>query len=194
MSTHRFFSKCVPRGSYFIIVGLLVVIILLSLLPLFKVYETDTMMPAIMLIVAIVTLVVVVWGVCEARNQLEHSNNIAFAQLSNEQNWKLYDEYDNLPSSHPIKNTYTANIEQMMWRVLHLSHLNLLEVAFKAKNKNIIGDEDFKQWVLKYKTLFRFVETDPPESDGRKTLEDIKQQNEEYSKEFRDLLTEEKLW
>lgn len=201
MGMYRFFGKCVQRGSCFIIVGLLVVIILLCLLLVIKVFELTVMTEAIVLIVniitlivSIVTLAVVVWGICEARNQLEHSNSIAFAQLSNGQNWKLYDEYDNLPSSHPIKKKYTENRHQMMWRVLHLNHLNLLEVAFKANNRNIIGDEEFRQWVDKYKELFRFVITDPPESDGRKTLEDIKQRNEEYSKDYRELLKNKELW
>lgn len=82
----------------------------------------------------------------------------------------------------------------MMWRVLHLTHLNLLEIAFKAKNKGIMEKEDVEQWVKKYKTLFHFVKTDPPESTGRKTLEDIKERNEEYSREFRKFLTDKKLW
>jgi hypothetical protein len=125
-----------------------------------------------------------------AYRQLKQSNVIGLAQISNEHNWSLYGHYEDLPLSHPAKKQYTK--QKYMWRVLHLNHLNLLEVAYEGEKRSIKGSivdsEKIKQWKQKFKKWFEILETKPMTNDindGIEALKEIIKLKDEYSNGFR---------
>lgn len=144
----------------------------------------------ITLILTAIALFYVIRGFYMARGQLKQSNYIGLAQISNEDNWSLYEHYEDLPPS--VKKRYTK--QRYMWRVLHLTHLNLLEVAYEGKKRGALKAEELKQWKQKSKAWFKDLESksvDNDINDGIETLKEIIKVGDAYSDEFRKWLKEE---
>ena len=129
------------------------------------------------------------------RSQLEQTSIHNLTDLSNRLNWDLFDRRKYLPPALP--SWVGLNDSRWAWRVLHLNHLNLLQLAYQDRSKGLIREEEFKEgWVLKARFWFRNLWTESPTpeiQDGREVLRQVLRPEEGYPKDFRQWLVDERV-
>jgi hypothetical protein len=126
------------------------------------------------------------------KSQLQQTSIHHLTDLSNRSNWDLFDRREHLPPALP--SWIGLSDSQWAWRVLHLNHLNLLQLAYQDRNKGLTSQQEFESWVLKARFWFRnlWAEIPTPEfQDGREVLRQILRPEEGYPKEFRQWLVDE---
>lgn len=130
----------------------------------------------------------------KVQTQLEQTSATTLTQLSNQNNWDLFDRHGYLPPALP---SWTdLNDSGWAWRVLHLNHLNLLKLAYYDHQKGLSTKQEFEGWKLKAKYFFRNLWTESPSPEiqqGREVLRQILRPEEGFPKEFRNWLVEAKI-
>jgi len=128
------------------------------------------------------------------RIQLEQANEYNLASLSNQQNWDQFDRHDDLPAALP--SWVELDDVEWAWRVLHLNHLNLLQLAYQAHRKEVMSKRDLDGWVLKAAYRFQHLWSESPDEEirkGREILRQLLRPEEGYPIEFRHWLVESKI-
>lgn len=130
----------------------------------------------------------------KAKTQLEQTSAHSLLSLSNQHNWNLFDRHNKLPPAHPSWVGLTD--DGWAWRVLHLNHLNLLNLAYDDYKKGLMNASDLDGWILKSRFWFRNLwleNPDPVLHEGREVLRQLMRPEEGYVKEFRQWLIDSKI-
>ncbi|HXV97186.1 MAG TPA: hypothetical protein VEC93_02100, partial [Anaerolineae bacterium] len=83
------------------------------------------------LVTAFATMGLVIYTAKQVKKiqaQLEQISASTLTNLSNQNNWELFDRHERLPSALP--SWVGLSDRGWAWRVLHLNHLNLLKLAY----------------------------------------------------------------
>ncbi len=127
------------------------------------------------------------------KTQVEQSSEHSLMAASNEQNWKLFEHWAELPAFLPAWSELKTE-KQWAWRVLHFNHLNLLWLAHQEHKRGLLGKDEMKSWRDKAKHWYqRFWESNPSQDtvEGGEILKQVLRPEEGFSKEFRDWLVKE---
>ena len=128
------------------------------------------------------------------KSQLEQVSAHNLTNLSNQQNWELFDRRKHLPPALPSWRDLSD--EGWAWRVLHLNHLNLLQLARQDHKRGLLSEQELEGWVLKARYWFRNLWADNPDSEiqqGRDVLRQVLRPEEGYPKEFRKWLIDARI-
>jgi hypothetical protein len=128
------------------------------------------------------------------KTQLEQTSAYNLTNLSNQHNWELFDRHRHLPPALPAWAGLTDT--GWAWRVLHLNHLNLLQLARQEHSRGLMNNRDLDSWILKARYWFRnlWAEKPAPEiREGREALRQLLRPEEGYPKEFCQWLVESKV-
>lgn len=143
--------------------------------------------------VVLVVYTWVTWNLSyESRRQAASMSSYNLTNLSNQQNWDIFDRHKQLPQALPSWVGLSDIPKGWGWRTLHLNHLNLLLLAHEEHGRGLMNDHDLKAWVLKGQFWFHNLHPEnagqeiPQEmKEGRKVLKQLLQDKEGYSEEFR---------
>ncbi|MEA1900731.1 MAG: hypothetical protein U9N47_08195 [Thermodesulfobacteriota bacterium] len=126
--------------------------------------------------------------------QMEQFSAHELTRFSNEHNWNLYLQRSTLPPALPAWRNLSD--KGWAWRVLHLNHLNLLQVAYTDHKRGLLGQKESDGWILMAKFWFSHLRSESSDVDideGRKTLRQVLKPEEGYSEEFRDWLRQNQI-
>ena len=129
--------------------------------------------------------------VSKVKAQLEQTSAYSLTSLSNQMNWDLFDRREHLPAALP--SWIGLSDKEWAWRVLHLNHLNLLQLARQDCTNGLTSKSEFEGWLLKARYWFQSLwgkNPNPEIQKGRETLKQILRPEEGYPKEFRQWLVE----
>jgi hypothetical protein len=130
----------------------------------------------------------------EMRSQLAQTSTHNLTSLSNRLNWDLFDHRQHLP---PVLPSWVGLTDTgWAWRVLHLNHLNLLQLARQDHSRGFLNDHDLEAWVLKARYWFRSVWAENPSQEiheGREVVRQLLRPEEGYPREFRQWLVQSQI-
>jgi len=142
---------------------------------------------------AVVSALVAIYSASKGRaiykatvDKLKQDSDQYLIMLFNQHNWTLFGLRKELPPALPSWRDLSE--KAWAWRVLHLNHLNLLQLIYWQKEKNVIADEEFRTWVRMSKFWFTHLrESDRDEDirEGCKAMRQILKPEEGYSFKFR---------
>ena len=81
------------------------------------------------------------------RVQLRQASEQQMTEISNKNNWVLFEHRKDLPNLLPSWADLDDN--GWAWRVLCLNHLNLLKAAHQDYQKGVMSKKDHEAWVLR---------------------------------------------
>jgi hypothetical protein len=126
--------------------------------------------------------------------QLEQTSAHSLTSISNQMNWDLFDRHEHMPPALP--SWIGLSDSEWAWRVLHLNHLNLLQLARHDYMHKLMSKSEFDGWQSKASYWFQNLRVENPSSEiqsGRKTLQQVLRSEEGYPKEFRQWLVESQI-
>jgi hypothetical protein len=131
----------------------------------------------------------------EMKSELRQTSTHNITSLSNRLNWDLFDHRQHLPPALPS----WVGLTDMgwAWRVVHLNHLNLLQLALEDHNRGLLNGHDLEAWILKARYWFRNVWAESPTNqemhEGREVLRQLLRPEEGYPREFRQWLIQSQI-
>ena len=129
------------------------------------------------------------------KSQLEQTSAQILTTASNDHNWRLFEHRDKLPAFLPSWSVLNTD-KKWAWRVLHLNHLNLLQLACQEYKRGLISEAEMISWRDKAKFWYRNVWEPTPDTDtteGRDILRQVLRPEEGFPKEFRDWMVRENI-
>jgi hypothetical protein len=121
----------------------------------------------------------------QARAETAHVNRRNITEMSNQENWAQFDRREKLPAALP--SWCELNDIEWAWRVLHLNHLNLLQVAYEGHKSGAMSADELRGWARKARFRFQHLwskNLDDELIKGREVLGQLLQPEEGYSRDF----------
>jgi hypothetical protein len=132
--------------------------------------------------------------VANIKKQLAQSSAQNLTNLTNQHNWNLFDRRQYLPAALPgWKN---LSDKGWAWRILHLNHLNMLQLIYQEYESGLIKNNKIDSWVLMARSWFRVLWSDsvePEIKEGRDILRQLLRPEEGYPKKYRDWLVDKQI-
>jgi hypothetical protein len=126
-------------------------------------------------------------------SQIQQANDQMLTTISNQQNWAFFERHADIPPVLPSWKKL-AGAQDWAWRVIHLNHLNYLQLVWHSSRRKLMNQSEVDSWILKGRYWFQNVWQDSPEFHrGREILIDILGSEEGYPDEFRKWLVEKKV-
>ena len=83
----------------------------------------------------------------KVKAQLEQTSAHSLTSISNQTNWDIFDRREQMPPALP--SWIGLSDHEWAWRVLHLNHLNLLQLARNDYMHGLMSKSEFDGWQSK---------------------------------------------